>query len=130
MDRSAWWPGVSMKASWLKPPMGGSSGSSAGRTDWVMRPTSPAATFVPISLSSSVVFPWSTCASTAITGVEPAALAAVGASGGGSGLTSRVRTPRSSATADATVAGTMHMASDGVMYVPASSSGKGCFSSR
>ena len=76
-----------------------------------------------------VVFPWSTCASTAITGVEPA-LAAVGASGGGSGLTSRVRTPRSSATADAIVAGTMHMASDGVMYVPASSSGKGCFRSR
>ena len=50
--------------------MDGASGSSAGRTDCVMRPTSPAATFVPISLSSSVVFPWSTCASTAITGVE------------------------------------------------------------
>ena len=57
-------------------------------------------------------------------------LAALGVSGGGSGLTSRVRTPRSSATADAIVAGTMHMASDGVAYVPASSSGKGCFTSR
>lgn len=57
-------------------------------------------------------------------------LAALGASGGGSGLTSRVRTPRSSATADAIVAGTMHMASDGVAYVPASSSGNGCFTSR
>ena len=120
-----------MKASCDKPPMDGASGSSAGRTDCVMRPTSPAATFVPISLSSSVVFPWSTCASTAITGVEgPAPLAAVGAIGGGSGLTSRVRMPRSSATADAIVAGTMHMASDGVAYVPASSSGKGCFTSR